>query len=576
MVVLLTAVVALLVGPLIVAPLERQRHMRDMLDGFIFVSIGGLVAIDILPHLVEELGALGLLLVAVGLWGPSWLEHRFREAARSTHVAVAVFAAFGVLVHTLIDGAALEATGKTSLVLAVLLHRLPVGMAVWWLLRPAWGTRGALAMLAAMVTATALGFLLGHEVLVDIPELAILEALVAGSILHVVFNRLHLNPELETQPLSPRSEGLGNLLGLGFLCVAFGLVLPPSGNLQQLLQTILELTLVAAPALILGYTLAGVLGGMVPLRSLAWIGKGGYAKQSLNGMLVGLPLPVCSCGVVPLYRSLVQRGVPPSAGLAFLIATPELGLDALIVSWPLLGWEMTVARLLAAGVIAWVVGWALGRMMPVAASVQKTGCGHCHSDPLDDAAEASWSWQGLRRGLGFGYGELFDSTMPWLVVGLVVAALAAPFLKLVPGLELPGAVEVAVFALIGMPVYVCATGSTPIVAMMLISGVSPGAALAFLVTGPATNPATFGVLRQLHGGPAALRFGVLTAGLAIAAGVLLNAVPGFSVSPARVGMEHVHWWHWLSLAALLLMLVAAIWRRGARALVAELTLSAHE
>lgn len=575
MTVLLTAIVALLLGPLIVAPLEGRAGVRNTLDGFIFVSIGGLVAIDILPHVLSDLGVLGLLLVAVGLWGPTWLEARFRRAAKRTHITVMGIALVGVLVHTLVDGAALEATNNNSLVVAVLLHRLPVGMAVWWLLRPVWGATGASVVLLAMVVATTVGYLLGHGFAEGVPELAVLEAVVAGSVLHVVFNRLHISAQAQAEPVEPRAEGLGNLLGLAFLSAAFGLVWPPSAAVQSVFQTTLELTLVAAPALLLGYTLAGLLGGMVPVRSLAWIGRGGPARQSVNGMALGLPLPVCSCGVVPLYRSLMQRGVPPSAGLAFLIATPELGLDALIVSWPLLGWEMTLARLVAAGFIAWCVGWILGRMTPVIDAPKPHSCGHCHFDPLDDAAEASWSMQGFKRGLRFGYTELFDSTMPWLVVGLVIAAVAAPLLQLVPQWQLPSLLEVAAFALLGMPVYVCATGSTPIVAMMLLSGVSPGAALAFLITGPATNPATFGVLRQLHGSAAALRFGLMTAGLALVAGVLLNSVPGLAVEPAEIGMDHLNWWHWLSFAVLVGLCASAIWRRGARALVAELSVGAH-
>ncbi len=570
MIALIATLATLIVGPLIVARADRKPHMREAVDGFIFVSIGGLVAVDILPHLIEGLGWGALLIVAVGLWGPSWLENRFRAAAHSTHVAVVLIAAGGLVVHTVADGAVLSDLHQPGLILAVMLHRFPVAMTVWWLLRPAWGVGGASLMLALMGLGTIAGYGAGTHFLTGGLALMVLEALVAGSILHVVFNRLHLNPSLPRKPAAPRAEGLGNLLGLVFLAAAFTTDLDVSAEIQAVGVRLYQLALVAAPALLIGYSLAGLLAGMVPVRSLDWIGRGSTARQSLNGMLVGLPMPVCSCGVVPLYRSLIQRGVPPAAGLAFLIATPELGLDALIVSLPLLGLDMTLARLIAAAAIAWLVGALMGRYVRVL-TAESACCGHSCHDHLEAVPQSGFSRAGAVQGLRYGYTDLFDSTMPWLVLGLIIAAFAAPLLEMVPALGLPGVLEVMAFALLGMPLYVCATGSTPIVAMMLISGVSPGASLAFLITGPATNPATFGLLSRLHGRRTALGFGALVAALAISAGLLVNLwLPG----PIDVSSWIDHepgLWQQLSLLLLLVLCISAILRRGARALVGELS-----
>lgn len=571
MIALVAALATLIVGPLIVQWAARDQRMRETLDGFIFVSIAGLIALDILPHLLEGLGWWAWLLVAAGLWGPSWLEHRFRAVAHSTHLAVVVFSAIGLAVHTMADGAVLSDEHKPGFILAVILHRIPVAMTVWWLLRPAWGLRGAVSILLMMGIGTVLGFEIGTYGLGEGPVMLVLEALVAGSILHVVFNRLHLNPELDLRPSSPRAEGIGNLLGLAFLGVVFAFSLELTPPMRDLGVRLYELSLLAAPALLLGYTLAGLLAGLVPVRSLSWIGRGSAARQSANGMLVGLPMPVCSCGVVPLYRSLIARGVPPTAAMAFLVATPELGLDALIVSLPLLGLDMTLARLLAAAVIAWVVGIAVGRWVQAQTRVDDS-CGGCH-DHLEVPERAGRSWAGAASGLRYGYTDLFDSTMPWLLVGLLVAALAAPLLEWVPTLGLPGLFEIMAFAALGMPVYVCATGSTPIVAMMLISGVSPGAALAFLITGPATNPATFGVLSQLHGRRIALLFGAAVGGLAVVAGLITNLLLPEGVMADVMLHDQVHWWQQLSLLLVALLCVFAVLRRGARAFVAELNAS---
>lgn len=570
MIALVATLATLIVGPLVVARANRDTRMREAVDGFIFVSIAGLVAVDILPHLVEGLGWVALLIVAAGLWGPSWLEHRFRAAAHGTHVAVVLIAATGLVVHTVADGAVLSDLEQPGLVLAVMLHRFPVAMTVWWLLRPAWGVGGASLMLALMGLGTLAGFGAGTHFLSGGMSLMVLEALVAGSILHVVFNRLHLNPAIARQPSAPRAEGLGNLLGLVFLALAFATDLDVSADIHDVGVRLYQLALVAAPALLLGYSLAGLLAGVVPVRSLAWIGRGSTARQSLNGMLVGLPMPVCSCGVVPLYRSLIQRGVPPAAALAFLIATPELGLDALIVSLPLLGLDMTLARLLAAALIAWLVGALMGRFVRVL-TADSSGCGHgCH-DHLEAVPESGFSKAGAMQGLRYGYTDLFDSTMPWLVLGLIIAAFSAPLLELVPALNLPGVIEVLAFALMGMPLYVCATGSTPIVAMMLISGVSPGASLAFLITGPATNPATFGLLSRMHGRRVALIFATLVAVLAVTAGMLTNMALPEPINVRDWIDDQPGIWQQLSLLALGGLCVSAILRRGARALVGELS-----
>src|SRR5262249_52536105 len=117
----------------------------------------------------------------------------------------------------------------------------------------------------------------------------------------------------------------------------------------------------------------------------------------------------------------------------------------------------------------------------------------------------------LAGGLRYGFGDMVDSTAPWILVGLGLAALLGPWLS-AGGVEgVPRALEVPLFALIGMPLYVCASGSTPLAAVLIAKGVSPGAAIAFLLTGPATNVTTFGVLARLHSKKTAALFALTTA-----------------------------------------------------------------
>jgi uncharacterized protein len=130
--------------------------------------------------------------------------------------------------------------------------------------------------------------------------------------------------------------------------------------------------------------------------------------------------------------------------------------------------------------------------------------------------------------------------------------------------------EVAVFALIGMPIFVCAAGATPLIAVLLAAGVSPGAALAFLLTGPATNVSTFGVLRRLHGARMAWIFAVVTAAGAIGIGLAVNALPLAVATNAAPGHEPASLFEQLCLALLALLYAASLLRRGGRAFLAEL------
>ena len=252
--------------------------------------------------------------------------------------------------------------------------------------------------------------------------------------------------------------------------------------------------------------------------------------------------------------------------MAFLIAAPEIGLDAILVSIPLLGGDMTIARVVAAAVIALLVGWWVGRWAGTLNNEHKQCC-HAHSPSFSGKPA-----ERLRSGLRYGFADLVDSTAPWVLFGLVVAAAAQPMLEQAWLQDIPPSLQVFAFALLGLPLYVCATGSTPIVAVMLIAGVAPGAALAFLITGPATNPATFGVLANLHGRRVALAFGVATGGLAVAAGLAVNQIAlNMDFSEANLHAFPL-WLSWTALVALILLVVASVARRGARRFMSELQL----
>jgi hypothetical protein len=263
--------------------------------------------------------------------------------------------------------------------------------------------------------------------------------------------------------------------------------------------------------------------------------------------------------VIPLYRSLVVGGVPATAAMAFLVATPELELAAVVLSLSLLGPEVTVARVGAAFVLALLVGRIVGAAARPAAVVGR------HADE-----ERPPLRRRLRDGLSYGFGDMVDSTAPWILVGIAMAAAAEPLLTPETFAGLPQLLEVPLFALIGMPIYVCASGSTPLVAVLLAKGVSPGAAIAFLMTGPATNLTTFGVLSRLHGRGTALAFGATTAVFAVLIGYAVDGLmPATGAALPDLHEHAASWWQWAALVALALVYLVSLFRQGVRGFVGQ-------
>ncbi len=550
----------MLLGPALLAwvqraPLWLQTTALQGLDGFVLTSVAGIVVADVLPHALDEAGMWAVPLVLLGLIGPSLAERGLHRAAEQVHALALFLGMAGLVLHATLDGVALAGgDARPQLATAVLLHRLPEGLTIWWLLRPTYGRVIAGLALGLVAAATILGMSAGPSTVPDGVALGLIESLVAGSLLHVVMHRPHPLVHLAHGARGRLASGLGGLAGAAVVIALLGH--DPHGAAAA--QGFLHFLLDSAPALLLAYLAAGLVQAMLPAASTAWMQRGGPLSQALRGVLFGLPLPICSCGVVPVYRSLVLQGVPAAAALAFLVATPELGLDAILLSWPLLGGHMALARLVAAAAVALGVGWLVGRKLPPLHD------NHSHG-ALPHKNTQAWPAR-LRQGLALGFGEIVDHTAPWLLLGLVLAALAEPELKAGLLAHLPPGWDVPLFALLGMPLYVCASGATPLVAVLVANGVSPGAGLALLLTGPATNVSTFGVLARLHGTPVALRFGVVMALLAVAAGYLCNLALGEYHVPVATAAGH-ETLHAVQVAAawgLALLFAASVLRQGAR------------
>ncbi len=567
---LLISLAALALGPIVYRAAGSARSSIAALDGFVVIAIAGLVGLHIIPHAVATagLGAIGIALI--GLLGPGLVERSLQRAARHAHAVAMAMAILGLTVHAFFDGVALAGGDDHAgdyLALAVVLHRLPVSITVWSLLRQSRGTRTAVTALIALAAATVGGFATSDQIVSVLADewLGYFQALVAGSVLHVVFHRPH--PDTPNGRDTRIPAGVGALAALGMVVALSETHLPLHAVDESLdvAATFIALSLESAPALLLAFAMAGLVQVLLPHASLRWMRTGNPMSESVRGMVFGLPLPICSCGVIPIYESLVKRAVPATAAMAFLVATPELGLDAILISIPLLGLDLAIARLVAAAAVALLVGWWIGRLADAAHPA--------HGDiPPPEAQVAQPVWTRIKAGLRFGFGEIVDHTGPWILLGLAIASLVEPMLHGQWIAALPFGVDVVLFALLGMPSYVCASGATPFVAVLIHKGVSPGAAIAFLLTGPATNVTTFGILSRLHGRRVALAFGGVVAGAAIALGFAVNAalpdVGGFALH--EVAGEEASTLATASLIALGAIYLVSLLRQGPRGFIGQI------
>ncbi len=257
----------------------------------------------------------------------------------------------------------------------------------------------------------------------------------------------------------------------------------------------------AAPWVLLGFAAAGAIHAWVPEEALARHLGGNGPGSVLKAALIGIPLPLCSCGVLPVAAGLRRSGAGRGATAAFLVATPETGVDSIAVTWALMDPLMTVLRPVAALVTALAAGLAANALPdPPAAPnlVEPKACtGGCCNGQCATPAPASR----LGAGLAFLRDELLPDIGKWLLLGVLAAGLIAALVPESALAGLPGGEWGSMLAMlaVAMPLYICATSSTPVAAALVLKGLSPGAALVLLLAGPATNAATLAVVGRILG-----------------------------------------------------------------------------
>ncbi len=273
-----------------------------------------------------------------------------------------------------------------------------------------------------------------------------------------------------------------------------------------------------SPYILLGFFVAGLLHAFVPVRTMTRYLSGRGIGPVVKAALFGIPLPLCSCGVLPAAVALRRQGASKGAATSFLIATPQTGVDSIAATYSLLGLPFAVIRPLAALVGAVFGGWAVDKAEGSGAS------GKIDPESAENEHRHLSFMAKMRQALSYGFIDMVASVGRWLVIGLIVAALITVFVPDTLFLSLSEYPLLAMLAVVvvAIPMYICATGSIPIAMSLMMKGLSPGIAFVMLMAGPAANFASLLILGKTQGRRATLIYVGAVTVTAIAFGLAID------------------------------------------------------
>lgn len=275
-----------------------------------------------------------------------------------------------------------------------------------------------------------------------------------------------------------------------------------------------------SPYLLFGFFVAGILSVFISQQFVERHLGGRGIWPLLKASLFGIPLPLCSCGVIPVTMSLYKHGASKGAAISFLLSTPQTGADSIFVTLSLLGPVFAVFRPLAA-LVTGLIGGSFINIFEKPDNQQQNNQQQCSEACCDSRKNKK-----IINGLKYGFVTLPRDIGKAMLVGLVIAAGIS---ALVPDGFFAEKLGTGIFAMLvmmalGIPVYVCATASVPVAAALILKGLTPGAALVFLMTGPATNAAAFATIWKILGKSTAIIYLTTIAGCALLAGILLDYI----------------------------------------------------
>lgn len=276
---------------------------------------------------------------------------------------------------------------------------------------------------------------------------------------------------------------------------------------MDFLKALWSYLLVSAPYLMVGLTLAGLFHEFVPMAKVKkWLGGRSFLSV-IRAAVIGIPLPLCSCSVIPAAVEIKKSGANNGATSAFLIATPESGVDSISLTYALIDLPMAIIRPVAAFFSAFFAGvlqLIFNNEEQIIEEEVKSCCSKNKPEPEVKSCCASEKKEVKKdsrflKAVKYGFGDLINDIAKWLTIGILAGALID---FLVPADFFLGFSQNAgrfLILLIGIPLYICATASTPIAVSLMLKGLSPGSALVLLLVGPATNISNIAVLQKYIG-----------------------------------------------------------------------------
>lgn len=330
-----------------------------------------------------------------------------------------------------------------------------------------------------------------------------------------------------------------------------------------------------APYILLGFGVAGIIHIFISEDAIVRYLRKGRIRSVVLAALFGIPLPMCSCGVLPTAAALHRKGANRGATVAFLISTPESGVDSMALTYALIDLPMTVIRPVAA-LVTGIVAGLLENLFSYHDEVEVRGaCGEekvcCCCEEAHDASTNHAMVERIRSGFDFAFVNLLGDIAGWFIVGCILAGLIACW---IPQAWVETYLGGGIYSMLGVlvisvPLYICASASTPIAAALILKGMSPGTALVLLLTGPATNIGSLPVISGFLGWRAAVIYLVTIMVCSIGLGLGVDAFYGtFAIQPSALTHVHEasHWLaiNWICSGLMLLLMGNALWCRYVR------------
>ena len=292
-----------------------------------------------------------------------------------------------------------------------------------------------------------------------------------------------------------------------------------------------DLILELAPWLFAGTAVASLLHIFLPKDFISRRLGGGGMGEVTRAVALGIPLPLCSCGVIPAAMSLKKEGGSDGASVGFLISTPQTGVDSILVTASILGWPFALFKVFAALITGLIGGFLVER------SNSSSEPNTTKSIGVDTAAVMATDW---REAFRYGLNELIYPIWRWLVIGMLVSAVVTTWIPQdqFAAFGNGGLWTLLIMVGISMPLYVCATASVPVAASLVASGFPEGAALVFLMAGPATNVATIGAVYRVFGSRVMTVYLLTVFVGSIGFGMAFDLFWGLEAN--RIAIEHTH------------------------------------